>query len=205
MIEQNYYSGFTKLCKKNPKIKYIPSIQTLEELGCSISGICYLIDKSERTYNPAIVNPDIFDDDLKSAFEKGIITHTPELKATELPPVEVEKEQSKRFCTECHKAKELTEFRRKPGRGLHYHDVCLECESEPKIPVKEEPKKEEATQIVVKQVHKQKKLIGIERAKELILEAYKIGFKEASEQICISDISLDEILNDRYTEGVANE
>lgn len=195
MIEQNYYSGFTKLCKKNPKIKYIPSIQTLEELGCSISGMCYLTDAYDRTYNPAIVNPEIFDDELRAAFERGIIAPIIEPKATEPQPVEVEKEQSKRFCTECHKAKELTYFRRKPGRGLHYHDVCLECEGKEKAAVVHEPEIQEKKVAAPKPIIDEDKFISIKRAKELVMEAYKIGAESAKEQIIVSDIALKDIFS----------
>lgn len=131
MIPQNYYQGFTKLCDRNPKMTRIPSKEELEKAGCDISGMCYLVGWDGKQYNPAVVNPEIFSDDLRALF-----TARPEYKiAYETSDKDEFKDEPKsvsvaneKICTECKHPKPIDQFGKKQGRGGHRKDICKECE-----------------------------------------------------------------------------
>lgn len=131
MIPQNYYQGFTKLCDRNPKMTRIPSKEELEKAGCDISGMCYLVGWDGKQYNPAVVNPEIFSDDLRALF-----TARPEYKiAYETSDKDEFKDEPKsvsvaneKICTECKHPKPIDQFGKKQGRGGHRKDICRECE-----------------------------------------------------------------------------
>lgn len=68
MIQANYYQGFVTMCKRNPKIARIPTKDELENAGCQLSEMSYLIEPDGRECNPSMVNPEILSEDLVSLF-----------------------------------------------------------------------------------------------------------------------------------------
>lgn len=132
MIEYDLYKGFQRLCDRNQKMTRIPTKLELEKSGCQISDTYYLVEPSGRVVNPAVVNPEIFSDDLRTLF-----TARPEYKITyETSDKDEFKDDPKiasvtneKICTECKHPKPTDQFGKKAGRGGNSRkDICKECE-----------------------------------------------------------------------------
>lgn len=208
MIQDNYYAGFVSLCKKNKNMKHIPLKEDLESLGCDISAMCYLVLDGGGIYNPATINPEIIGDEkVALLFKEG---RSMIEKSTKKEP------ELLKICDICKDKKPIKDFRRKPGRGLNYHTSCLSCEvkdrtgkmkslsEEKKVKAQiQKPDLSTTTKVIsqsqksipiAKPVQILARYISVERAKELVLEAYNIGLQDATEKMCTSDISLSDLL-----------
>lgn len=201
MIEQNYYQGFQRLCDRNEKMARIPTKDELEKMGCEVSGMCYLITKDGKQYNPATVNPEIMDDHIRMMFTSPVLpapvlVPTPyRPKPIEVPKMAHAEKDSPigKVCTQCGSGKPIEQFGRKAGRGDHRKDICIECESK---------NKEVAINTIVepkKQIQEDSgKFVSIDRVKALVLEAYEIGKKEGQSEVTIIEPTINEILGEQY-------
>jgi len=137
-IPDNYYQGFLRGCLANELIEVTPSKTALENAGCQISALCYLVLPDESQHNPRFMKPSEFPTLIRKLFEL-----TPdEGNQDEVPAVldtvgqelnDVLQEATYQVCDTCSENKPMESFKKFPGRGVKRRSTCIECEAKNKV------------------------------------------------------------------------
>lgn len=159
-IPDNYYNGFLKGCMANELIEDTPSKTALENSGCQISALCYLILPDGSQHNPRIMKPNEFPSSIRKLFEIIPDAEYPD----EIPAVldtvgkelkDVLQEATHQVCDICKENKPFESFKKMPGRGVRRRTTCIECEAKSKAygkpnahPISTEEFKERAAEIL---------------------------------------------------------
>lgn len=134
-IPDNYYKGFLKTCFTNELIEDTPSKTALENAGCNISALCFLITPDGKQHNPRIMKPNEFPTSIRKLFET--IPSIPDEDIVE-PVSEPEKindfigDATSQVCEECNETKPMEAFAKMRGRGIRRQGVCIECTTKAK-------------------------------------------------------------------------
>lgn len=138
-IPDNYYRGFLRTCMNNELIEDTPSKTALENAGCNISALCFLITPDGKQHNPRIMNPNELSTSIRKLFQP--IPHVPDedIGTVNTEPVtEPEKvndfigDATSQVCEECGETKPMEAFAKMRGRGVCRQSVCIECNTKAK-------------------------------------------------------------------------
>lgn len=213
-ILDNYYMGFIKGLNQNQHIEHIPSKTALENAGCNISGMCYLITPGGSQFNPRTLKPNELASSIRALFEspqsddevmddeEDQIGELAEEAAEICTPAEPEKvndyvaDATSQVCEECGESKPLEAFKKMPGRGIKRQSVCIECKAKHIADVVEPVKTyvpPNSDPVVEDDEQKDKvALVPMTWVMELVKEAYERGKSEKQQNVVMP--SLDELI-----------
>jgi len=138
-IPDNYYQGFLRGCMNNELIEDTPSKTGLEDAGCQISALCYLITPDGKQHNPRIMNPNELPTSVRKLFEEKP-DNEPESPAS-VPQTladkvgDMLKDVTYQVCDTCGENKPMEAFKKFPGRGIKRQSTCIECQDKAKAEV----------------------------------------------------------------------
>ncbi len=222
-IPDNYYQGFLRGCLANELIEDTPSKTALENAGCQISGMCYLILPDESQHNPRIMKPNELPTSIRKLFESipdgGNSDDVPAVLDTVGQELnDVLQEATYQVCDTCNQNKPMEAFKKFPGRGVKRRSTCIECESKKKVheapnahPLSPGELKDSATEILtrsdelsitplqcgVEPIFEAKQAnvyVSLDYLKRLATEAYERGREYERSNIETEEPTLDELL-----------
>ncbi|MDD2267037.1 hypothetical protein [Sulfuricurvum sp.] len=135
-IPDNYYQGFLRGCLANELIEETPSKTALENAGCEISALCYLITPDGKQHNPRIMKPNDLSTSIRKLFSAKV---SDEPEQTDSTPKTLPEEvgdmimsATSQRCDTCNESKPIEAFKKFPGRGIKRKSTCIECEAKAK-------------------------------------------------------------------------
>jgi len=146
-IPDNYYNGFLRGCLANELIETTPAKSVLEDAGCEISALCYLILPDGSQHNPRFMKPNEFPTSIRKLFEieaanfdldygplePNTIDTSNEPAVTDRKPIsDMLADITSKVCNECKQPKPIEAFAKMRGRGVRRQDVCIECNAKTK-------------------------------------------------------------------------
>lgn len=146
-IPDNYYNGFLRGCLGNELLEETPAKSALENAGCDISALCYLILPDGSQHNPRIMKPNEFPTSIRKLFEIEVAKFDlddepiePNTVDTYSEPVVTDRkaisdmlaDATSKICAECNQSKPIEAFAKMRGRGVRRQDVCIECNTKAK-------------------------------------------------------------------------
>ncbi len=210
-IPDNYYQGFLRGCMNNELIEDTPSKTGLEDAGCQISALCYLITPDGKQHNPRIMNPNELPTSVRKLFEEKS-DNEPESSAS-VPQTlagEVEdmlKDATYQVCDTCGENKPMEAFKKFPGRGVKRQSTCIECQdkakakiqniSDAKEPIKSPDQEPKAETIIIDTEIIEKRptvCVTLDYLKKLATDAYERGREFERSNVETVEPSLDELL-----------
>lgn len=146
-IQDNYYNGFLRGCLGNELIEETPSKTALENAGCQISALCYLILPDQSQHNPRTMKPNEFPTSIRKLFEieaanfdldDDVFGEKAESESTSSVVTDPETisdmlfDATSQVCEECNQQKPIEAFAKMRGRGVRRQSVCIECNAKAK-------------------------------------------------------------------------
>ncbi|MBV5334739.1 MAG: hypothetical protein JZU49_02915 [Sulfuricurvum sp.] len=146
-IQDNYYNGFLRGCLGNELIEETPSKTALENAGCQISALCYLILPDQSQHNPRTMKPNEFPTSIRKLFEIeaanfdldddvfGEKAESEETSSVVTDPKTISdmlSDATSKVCEECNQQKPIEAFAKMRGRGVRRQSVCIECQTKAK-------------------------------------------------------------------------
>lgn len=146
-IQDNYYNGFLRGCLGNELIEETPSKTALENAGCQISALCYLILPDQSQHNPRTMKPNEFPTSIRKLFEieaanfdldDDMFGENAESESTSSAVTDPKTisdmlfDATSQVCEECNQKKPIEAFAKMRGRGLRRQSVCIECNTKAK-------------------------------------------------------------------------
>lgn len=208
-IPDNYYNGFLRGCMTNEAIETTPSKTALENAGCEISGMCYLVLPDGKQHNPRIMKPNEFPSSIRALFEITPDAGDPnEEMVTPEPPkaMDVIEEATHLVCDTCGENKPMEAFKKKPGRGVLRKSTCIECETNakeqmpqfkedtPPAPQSDPAPKSEVVEGAVVVPAKPTVAVTLDYLKRIATEAFERGREFERNNVQTVEYSLDELL-----------
>lgn len=213
-IPDNYYQGFLRGCLANELIEETPSKTALENAGCDISALCYLITPDGKQHNPRIMKPNEFPTSIRKLFETrpADAQSYDELEVAEPAVKDIEEIKEMldtdphQVCDTCQQPKPLQSFKKFPGRGTKYRTTCIECQTMAKEKMPEfkqdtppvpKPDQEIAQEVIEEAVIVQTRpavSVTLEYLKRIATEAFERGREHERSNISMIEPSLDELL-----------
>lgn len=213
-IPDNYYQGFLRGCLANELIEETPSKTALENAGCEISALCYLITPDGKQHNPRIMKPNEFPTSIRKLFESrpDDTQSDDELEVAEPAVKDIEEIKEMldidphQVCDTCQQSKSLQSFKRYPGRVARYRTTCIECQTMAKEKMPEfkqdtppvpEPVQELSEEVIEDAVIVQTRpavSVTLEYLKRIATEAFERGREYERSNISMIEPSLDELL-----------
>lgn len=200
-IPDNYYQGFLRGCLANELIEETPSKTALENAGCEISALCYLILPNGSQHNPRLMNPNEFPTSIRQLFEASSNEAPIEPNTVDEAPSQDHVDETQE-CDTCKEVKTLQSFKRYPGRLPKYRPTCIECQSkEGNIPNTKhddhpipETSEEHVSDAVIIQTRPTSVTVTLDYLKRLATEAYMRGREYERSNTTTVEPSLDELL-----------
>lgn len=210
-IPDNHYNGFLKGCMANEAIETTPSKTALENAGCEISALCYLILPDGKQHNPRIMKPNEFPSSIRALFEIAPYESDPDEDPAPLDTVGKEikdmlQEATYQVCDTCGENKPMEAFKKKPGRGVLRRSTCIECETKAKeqmpqfkedTPPASQPDpapKSEVVEGAVVVPAKPTVAVTLDYLKRIATEAFERGREYERSNVETVEPSLDELL-----------
>lgn len=214
-IPDNYYNGFLRGCLANELLEDTPSKTALENAGCEISALCYLVLPDGSQHNPRLMKPNEFPTSIRKLFEALPLEHYSEdgpIEESSDPVVKDAQElndmlsnATSQTCDQCNQPKPLQAFKRFPGRASRYRTTCIECQTNMKEPI---PKFKEDTSPVptpISQVEesitdaevietKPMAVVSLDYLKRMAKDAFERGREYERSNIETIEPSLEELL-----------
>lgn len=206
-IPDSYYNGFLKGCMSNEAIETTPSKTALEDAGCSISALCYLILPDDSQHNPRFMKPNEFPTSIRALFEIVPDAGDPDEERATLETVgqeikDILQEATYQVCDTCGEDKPMEAFKKMPGRGVKRRGTCIECEVKareqmPQFKDDTTPDplpKSEAVEGTVVVPARPAVTVTLDYLKRLATEAFERGREYERNNVETVEPSLDELL-----------
>lgn len=208
-IPDNYYNGFLKVCMANEAIETTPSKTALENAGCEISALCYLILPNGDQHNPRFMKPNEFPTSIRALFEIAPDEGDPDEEPAPVDTVGQEikdmlQEATYQVCDTCGENKPMEAFKKKPGRGVLRKSTCIECEAKAKeqtapieentTPAPDPDRKPDPIEETVTSETKPPVMVTLEYLKKITTEAFERGREYERNSVETVELSLDELL-----------
>lgn len=195
-IPDNYYNGFLKGCMSNEAIETTPSKTALENTGCNISALCYLILPNGEQHNPRFMKPNEFPTSIRALFEivpgeEDTVTHEPPKRMNVL------EEATHQMCDTCGENKPMEAFKKKACRGVLRRSTCIACETKAKEDTHPAPQPDSKPEPIEETATSETKLpviVTLEYLKKIATEAFERGREFERSNITTVYPSLDELL-----------
>lgn len=210
-IPDNYYNGFLKGCMANEAIETTPSKTALENAGCEISALCYLILPNGDQHNPRFMKPNEFPSSIRALFEIAPDEGDPDEEPAPTDTVGKEikdmlHEATYQVCDTCGENKPMEAFKKKPGRGVLRKSTCIQCEAKakeqmpqfkkdtPPAPEPDTVPKSEAVEGTVVVPSRPPVTVTLDYLKRIATEAFERGREHERKNFETVELSLDELL-----------
>lgn len=210
-IPDNYYTGFLRGCMTNEAIETTPSKTALENAGCDISGMCFLILPNGAQCNPRTMKPNELPSSIRALFEiapdEGDPDEDPIAPQTIAHEItDMLKDATYQICDTCYENKPIEAFKKKPGRGVLRRTTCIECEVKakeqmpkfkedtPPTPHPDPAPKQEAIEGSVIVPTRPTVSVTLEYLKRIATEAFERGREYERSNVDPVELSLDDLL-----------
>lgn len=210
-IPDNYYTGFLRGCMSNEAIETTPSKTALENAGCNISGMCFLILPNGDQCNPRTLKPNELPSSIRALFEivpdKSDPDEEPAASQTMAHKVSnMIRDATYQVCDTCGENKPMEAFKKRPGRGVLRRTTCIECETKARekmpqfrdstsnAPHHDQDHKPEVIEGAVVVPTQPTVMVTLEYLKRIATEAFERGREHERSNVEPVEPSLDDLL-----------